>query len=116
MTVRGRQSPRELQWDARARGPRFTRLVTLHLSALPRLRVFGSADHSGADRTWDRAGAARERAARLKPVRCAPVANFAVRRHGHPRHLAPSLTKSAVRHCHNPTLDQAWPGFPLVER
>src|ERR1700726_1931895 len=32
-------------------------------------KVFGSADHSGADRTSDRAGAARESAARLKRVR-----------------------------------------------
>src|SRR4029453_10390784 len=29
-------------------------------SARPRRRVFGSADHSGADRTWDRAGGGRE--------------------------------------------------------
>jgi len=29
-------------------------------SAQARRRVFGSADHSGADRTWDRTGAARE--------------------------------------------------------
>jgi hypothetical protein len=31
------------------------------------------------------------------------------------RLLAPSLTKSAVRHCKNPTLDQAWQLFPCAE-
>ena len=166
------------------------------------MRVFGSADHFGADRTSDRAGAAQESAARLKPmrqrtvsrvvsvkrrwrgralpcapplgresrserdhsrrlsrsgfaghgpfrqsqrggfvtkahigqreianqnisfpavllgkvpVRCAPVANFPGRRHDRQPLPAPSLTKSAVRHCNNPTLDQAWPIFPLAE-
>ena len=49
------------------------------------------------------------------PVRGAPVANFPGRRHGRRRLLAPSLTKSAVRHCKNPTPDQAWRVFPLAE-
>ena len=36
------------------------RLICPSISALPRRRVFGSADHSGEDRTLDRAGAERE--------------------------------------------------------
>ncbi|PYI45709.1 MAG: hypothetical protein DMF11_10955 [Verrucomicrobia bacterium] len=35
-------------------------MLTASLSARAKRRVFGSADHSGADRTSDRAGAARE--------------------------------------------------------
>ena len=49
------------------------------------------------------------------PVRCAPVANFLGRPPDRRRPLAPSLTKSAARHCKNPTLDQAWQVFPLAE-
>jgi hypothetical protein len=37
----------------------FTLLAVQRLSALPRQRVFGSADHSAADRTLDRAEAAQ---------------------------------------------------------
>jgi hypothetical protein len=35
------------------------------VSAIPTRRVFGNADGCGADRTWDRAGAAQERAAEV---------------------------------------------------
>src|SRR5207237_1762737 len=38
-------------------------------TSAPQRPVFGSADHSGADRTSDRAGAARELAGHLQPVR-----------------------------------------------
>src|SRR5205823_2199096 len=39
---------------------RLRRLICPLSLALPRRRVFGNADHSGADRTSDRAGAAQE--------------------------------------------------------
>ena len=59
-----------------------------------RKRVFRNADHSGADRTSDRAGAAPESAAHLKPVRHRTVSRVvSVTRRWHGRDLpcAPSL-------------------------
>src|SRR5438477_12107628 len=46
---------------ARRRLRRRCRIICLRTSARPTRRVFGNADRSGADRTLDRAGAARER-------------------------------------------------------
>src|ERR1700730_1724398 len=40
--------------------PLADRVICPPISALPRRRVFGSADHSGSDRNPDRAGAAQE--------------------------------------------------------
>src|SRR5437016_9389559 len=52
----------------------------------------------------------------MVPIRLATAANFPGQLHGRRRRLAPSLTKSAVRHCYNPTPGQAWQVFPLAER
>jgi hypothetical protein len=58
----GGTTPPRRQWkhERVSRRPRFTWFVTLHLSVLPKRRVLGSADDSGADRTSDRAGVAQE--------------------------------------------------------
>src|ERR1051326_9008382 len=40
--------------------PEVVRIIAEHGSPPPRRRVFGNADHSGADRTLDRVGAAQE--------------------------------------------------------
>src|SRR5207249_5257146 len=49
------------------------------------------------------------------PVHGAPAAKFLERPYGRRPPLAPSLKKSAARHCYNPTLDRAWRVFPLAE-
>src|SRR5256884_3899666 len=83
--------------NARARGPvqrvvKFTffrragRLLVLFLSARAKRRVFGSADHSEADRTSDRAGAAQEGAAYFQPARLRPAPReVSVKRQGRGR-------------------------------
>src|SRR6266446_8871848 len=48
-------------------------LSFIAFSARARRRVFGSADHSEVDQTWDRAGAARESAVYLQLARLPPV-------------------------------------------